>query len=45
MKAEKPSLILDAACLGRLPNPQKEELRDLVVVHSYANSRDQIKAV
>ena len=26
----------------RLPNPQKEELRDLVVVHSYANSRDQI---
>ena len=26
----------------RLPDPQKEELRDLIVVHSYANSRDQI---
>jgi len=26
----------------RLPDAQKEELRDLVVVHSYANSRDQI---
>ena len=26
----------------RLPDQQKEELRDLVVVHSYANSRDQI---
>ena len=26
----------------RLPDAQKEELRDLVAVHSYANSRDQI---
>ena len=26
----------------RLPGQQKEELRDLVAVHSYANSRDQI---
>jgi alpha-ketoglutarate-dependent 2,4-dichlorophenoxyacetate dioxygenase len=26
----------------RLPEEQKEELRDLVVVHSYANSRDRI---
>lgn len=27
---------------GRLPSPQKEELHDLIVVHSYANSREQI---
>jgi alpha-ketoglutarate-dependent 2,4-dichlorophenoxyacetate dioxygenase len=26
----------------RLPDAQKEELRDLVAMHSYANSRDQI---
>ena len=26
----------------RLPSSQKEELRDLAVMHSYANSRDQI---
>jgi alpha-ketoglutarate-dependent 2,4-dichlorophenoxyacetate dioxygenase len=26
----------------RLPSSQKEQLRDLAVVHSYANSRDQI---
>ncbi|HEV3156626.1 MAG TPA: TauD/TfdA family dioxygenase [Candidatus Baltobacteraceae bacterium] len=27
---------------NRLPDAQKEELHDLIVVHSYANSRDQI---
>jgi alpha-ketoglutarate-dependent 2,4-dichlorophenoxyacetate dioxygenase len=27
---------------NRLPNREKEALRDLIVVHSYANSRDQI---
>jgi alpha-ketoglutarate-dependent 2,4-dichlorophenoxyacetate dioxygenase len=27
----------------RLPDSRKEELRDLVAVHSYANSRDQIE--